>query len=208
VTSQFTFGGFPVTRVPNHLKPRCLDAHPDIVVVQFASSDLVVPLRRHRLQSSSPVHRKVSATTPTLFDRFRWQLQGLIGNALRLSPVTPPDVYLQTMEQLARTLQEHEILPVVMSPFVFGGKRSDRIARDCAGLLQQRLTQLSKAIYVDAYSALDQHPRSKMLLSDGSHLSLEGQLVVANALFPRLMNIVDNQAWFLKNPSQEGSRLF
>lgn len=40
IPSIYTFGGFPVTRIPKHLAARCLAANPDIVVVQFASSDL------------------------------------------------------------------------------------------------------------------------------------------------------------------------
>ncbi len=192
ITSQFTFGGFPVTRVPKHLKPRCLDFHPNIVVLQFGTSDLIVPLRRHHHHGSKPVHRKVSTANPVLTDRLRWQAQSLVGNALGLAPVTDPDVYLQTMEQIVRALAEQNIIPVVLSPFIFGGKRSDRIARDCALKLKQRIEQVPKAVFVDAYTALNQHPRSRMLLRDGSHLSLEGQLVVADTLFPHLKKLLDN----------------
>lgn len=192
ITSQFTFGGFPVTRVPKHLKPRCLDFHPHIVVLQFGSSDLIVPLRRHHHQGSKPVHRNVSTANPVLTDRLRWQAQSLVGNALGLAPVTDPDVYLQTMEQIVRALEEQNIIPVIMSPFVFGGRRSDRIARDCAVKLKNQIAHIPKAVFVDAYAVLNQHPRSRMLLRDSSHLSLEGQLVVADTLFPHLKKLLDN----------------
>jgi len=137
ITSQFTFGGFPVTRVPKHLKPRCLDFHPQIVVLQFGTSDLIVPLRQHHHHGSTPVHRNVSTANPVLTDRLRWQVQSFVGNALGLAPVTMPEVYLQTMEQIIRALAEQNIIPVVLSPFVFGGQRSDRIARDCAVKLKR-----------------------------------------------------------------------
>ena len=192
ITSQFTFGGFPVTRVPKHLKPRCLDLRPHIVVLQFGTSDLIVPLRRHHHHGSTPVHRKVSAANPALTDRLRWQVQSLVGNALRLAPVTDPEVYLQTMEQIVRALADQNIIPVVLSPFVFGGRRSDRIARDCSVKLKQRMAHIPKAVFVDVYTALNEHPRSQMLLRDGSHLSLQGQLVVADALFPHLKKLLDN----------------
>lgn len=192
IKSQFTFGGFPVTRVPRHLKPRCLDFHPNIVVLQFASSDLIVPLHRHNHHGSKPVHRKVSTAKPIFTDRLRWRVQSLVGDALRLAPVTAPEVYLQTMEQIARTLAENKIIPVVLSPFVFGGRRSDRIARDCAVKLKQRMAQDPRAVFVDAYNALNEHPRPQMLLRDGSHLSLKGHLVVADTLFPHLKNLLDN----------------
>jgi len=54
------------------------------------------------------------------------------------------------------------------------------------------MAQIPKAVFVDAYTALNEHPRSRMLLRDGSHLSLEGQSVVADALFPHLKNLLDN----------------
>ena len=189
IDSLFTFGGFPVTRVPKHLKNRCLAAHPDIVVLQFGSSDLVVPLR-HRHHGSRD--RQVSKQPPTRLDQMKWSLRSGLGNALRLTPVTPPEVYLETVTQLARTLLEHQVIPVVLSPFVFGSRRSDRIARDCAGRLKESLSASPKAVYVDAYAALDRQPRRRMLLRDGSHLSLAGQQVVADVLFPALKNLLDN----------------
>ena len=193
ITSQFTFGGFPVTRVPRHLRPRCLDARPDIVVLQFATSDLIVPIRKER--GSMPKQRKVLAHPARLRHWLRWRCRGLLVDVLRLPPVTPVDVYLQTMEQLARSLVGNQIVPVVLSPFVFGGQRSNRFARDCTRRLGQMVTSLPGAVYVDAYSALDAHPRREMLLSDGTHLSLAGHRVVADALFLSLKNLIANNGW-------------
>jgi hypothetical protein len=39
-----------------------------------------------------------------------------------------------------------------------------------------------------------------MLLGDGSHLSLAGHKVVAEVLYPQLKNLVENRAWFVKEP--------
>jgi lysophospholipase L1-like esterase len=207
IPSLFTMGGFPINRIPKHLEAKCLAADPDIVVVQFATSDLVVPIRRKFSRQSGSVtaaSRSVSANPPTLFDRLKWQLHGLIGDALRLSPVTPPEVYLETMTKITRTLLEHQVVPVILSPFVFGGRRSDRIARNCSNRLQQAVAALPKAVFVDAYAALDQFPRRQMLLGDGTHLSIEGQKIVGEVLFLRLKNILDNQAWFQKNSPAVG----
>ena len=194
VDSLFTMGGFPVTRVPRHFHARCLAAEPDIVVLQFGSSDLVVPVR-HRPQASSSisVQRHVSARRATALDRLNWQVRSLIGDGLRLTPVTPPDKYLETMLLLTQTLVEHQVIPVVLSPFVFGSRRSDRLARDCGVRLQQSLAALPFAFYVDAYAALDGKPRERMLLRDGAHLSLAGQQVVAETLYPTLKNLVDSR---------------
>ena len=197
VSSLFTMGGFPVTRVLKHLKARCLSTNPDIVVIQFASSDLIVPLRRKcNLKSGgiSSTPRTVANNPPSLANLLNWQIQGLIGDGLRLQSVTPQEVFLETIQQIAQKLLDHQIIPVVMSPFAFGGRRSDRLARICAGRLQQTLPSLPQAIYVDAYSALARHPRRKMLLADGVHLSLAGHRVVAEVLFPKIKTLVDSAA--------------
>src|SRR5882672_11238110 len=74
VPSLFTMGGFPINRIPKHFEARCLATHPDIVVLQFATSDLVVPVRRYRHHdgSISAAHRTTSATPSTHSDRLKW----------------------------------------------------------------------------------------------------------------------------------------
>jgi len=49
------------------------------------------------------------------------------------------------------------------------------------------------------HHALDRQPRRRILLADGTHLSLEGQRVVGETLFPCLKKAVENQAWLPKN---------
>ena len=190
--SMFTLGGFPITRVPKHLPAKCLALHPDIVVVQFAATDLVVPLRRKRNRdgTSAAAFYGRSVKPATLSARLRWQAQGLLGDLLQLEPVTPVDTYLETMKGIIRTLLEHQIRPVVVSPFVFGGRRSDRNARYCAGQLKTFVAAQPGAVFVDAYAALDREPRHRVLLADGGHLSLAGQQVVAEVLLAELRSIV------------------
>ena len=187
-SSLFTLGGFPITRIPKHFKSKCLDSNPDIVVLQFASCDLIVSIRGHRHSD-----RNVPIKPATALDQLKWLIHGMAGDAFRMKPATPPDVYLEIMGYLTRTLLENHIVPVVMSPFVFGGRRSDRIARDCSGRLQRALAAMPGTTFVDAYSALDRFPRPRMLLGDGSHLSIEGQRVVGDALLPCLKEVIDRR---------------
>jgi lysophospholipase L1-like esterase len=211
ISSIFTLGGFPVTRALKHLPSRCLAAEPDIVVLQFANSDLIVPVKRkhrHILLSSaeripSSAQRKVCSRGARAVDQFRWHIDGIIGDLLRLTPVTPPEIYLETIGQMVRAISEHQAVPVVLSPFVFGGHCSDRIAHDCAQRLQRLLATIPNAHYVDAYSALNQYPRSQMLLRDGYHLSLKGQAVVGEYLFASLAKIFRD-----KNETPRSSQTF
>lgn len=117
-------------------------------------------------------------------------MRGTIGDVLRLAPVTNPDIYLETMNQIVRAISEHQAIPVVLSPFVFGGQRSDRLARACVPRLQKVVAAIPRAHYVDVYAALDKHPRRRMLLADGTHLSLEGQAIVGECLFAALAKVI------------------
>lgn len=195
ISSVFTMGGFPVTRIQKYLPSRCLATDPDIVVFQFASSDLIVPVTKKLPGCSSAKPRIPSASSDraTVVDRLRWFGQGIIGDLLRLPSKTVPDIYLETMDQMTRAVLEHGAIPVVLSPFIFGGQRSDRIARDCTQCLQRLLATIPNAHFVDAYSALDRYPRGLMLLGDGMHLTLKGQAVVGECLFASLLTISREQ---------------
>jgi len=197
-----TMGGFPVTRVVKHFKARCVDAKPkaDVVLLQFGTCDLMVHTRRRREPSS----RKPSTRPTNLADQLKWRLQGFVGDALRLRPVTAPEIYAETMLQLVRTLLEHRIVPVVLSPFVLGSRRSDGMARDGTARLKEALAGVPAAVYAEVYSALDAQPRRKMLLGDGAHLSIRGQEVVAEALRPHLAGVVRSQAWLAMDDPAEG----
>jgi lysophospholipase L1-like esterase len=190
-SSIYTLGGFPVPRILKHVPSRCLADQPDIVVLQFGSSDLVVPVRRkrharHMVSGANTVRAKPA----NLVCQLRWRIQSLIGDGLRLSPVTAPEIYLACMSRMVQMIAEHQAVPVVLSPFVFGAQRSDRIARHCVELLQQAVATVPTAQYVDVYSALDQFPRREMLLSDGTHLTLKGQAVTGECLFTVLNRVV------------------
>ena len=191
IPSIYTMGGFPVTRALKHLPARCLGAKPDIVVVQFGPSDLVVPLRRnHHRHQDAAVKRKVSLESAGVKDRLRWVVQGMVGDLLRLGPVTPLEVYLETMRQIVQTVAGQPAITVILSPFIFGGHRSDRLARVAISHLRQIVSAVPGARLVDAYAALDQHPRRRMLLKDGTHLSLAGQVVAGDCLYATLADIL------------------
>jgi len=191
IASSYTLGGFPVTRVLKDLPSRCLASQPDIVVLQFASSDLIVPVRRkhHRHQVDS-VGRKVSSASANVVHQLRWGVRGILGDLLQLPPVTAPEIYLETMNRMIRAVAEKPAIPVLLSPFVFGGHRSDRLARECAARLRQVVAVIPSAHYVDVYTVLNHRPRHQMLLSDGTHLSLQGQAMVGDCLFAALAKIV------------------
>ena len=104
------------------------------------------------------------------------------------------EALLETMDRMVRMISDIHALPVVLSPFVFGAQRSNRIARGCVPRLRQIVAAIPGAHYVDVYSVLDQYPRREILLADGTHLSLKGHAVVGECLAPVLAEIVRDQA--------------
>ena len=134
--------------------------------------------------------RKVSLAGADAVHRLKWRLQGFVGDALGLSSVTPPEIYLETMAQMIRAIADQGAVPVVLSPFVFGGQRSDRLARKCVASLQPVVAAMPAARYVNVYAALDRHPRRLMLLGDGTHLSVQGQAVAGECLAAVLAPII------------------
>lgn len=190
IPSVYTLGGFPVPRVLKHLQPRCLADHPDVVVVQFGSSDLVVPVRKKRHTNRLAAGTAVPATPATLAYQLRWRLRGLIGDVFQLNPVTSPALYLSSMSRMVEAIAASQAIPVVLSPFVFGAQRSNRIARQCVPMLRQAVECVPMARYMDVYSALDRFPRREILLSDGTHLTLKGQAILGECLFTALSQIV------------------
>ena len=163
------------------------------MVLQFGSSDLVVPVRKKRHHQAVSEQAKVAVHPATLLHLVRWRVRGLIGDLLQLKPVTAPEIYLDTMESMVRSVAASQAIPVVLSPFVLGAQRSNRIARRCVPLLDKRVAAVPAAYYVEAYSDLDRFPRRQMLLPDGTHLSIQGQAVVAECLWPVLVRVLQEQ---------------
>lgn len=192
-SSLYTLGGFPAPRAVRHLPTHCLAEKPDIVVLQFGSSDLVVPVRPKRLPRSTTAQVCATAYPARPVRSLHWHLQGLIGDLLQLPSVTAPEAYLEAMNQMILTITAHKAVPVVLSPMVMGSTRSDRFARRCVPALAKVVAAFPGARYLDVYSILDKYPRPEILLRDGIHLTIQGQVLVAEALFTTLARILREQ---------------
>jgi lysophospholipase L1-like esterase len=188
--SIYTLGGFPAPRALRHLPSHGLADHPEIVVLQFGSSDLVAPVRRKRHLRSVSAQARVAAHPANSLHLIRWRVQGIIGDLLGLKSITAPEAYLEAMNQMIRTVAAQSAIPVVISPFVLGSPRSDRIARACVPALAKVVAAVPTARYVNAYAALDAYPRREILLHDGTHLTIQGQVLVSECLYNTLARLL------------------
>jgi lysophospholipase L1-like esterase len=192
-SSLYTLGGFPAPRAIRHLPTHGLAEKPDIVVLQFGSSDLAVPVRRKSRQPAITAQARATAHPAGPVRPLHWHLQGLIGDLLQLPSVTAPEAYLEAMNQMIRTVAAYDAVPVVMSPFVLGSPRADRIARQCVPALAKVVAAVPGARYLEVYSILDEFPRREILLRDGTHLTIQGQVLVSEGLFTVLARLLREQ---------------
>lgn len=169
-------GGFPANRAPKHFAKRVLVHRPDVVVLQFGSTDASAPLRNgvllRQLMKPKPHSRqKVSPLPPAPVDGWKWKLRSLASELLRVPPLTPLADYAGAMLDLAWQARSAGSEVVVVSPFVMASRRSNRFARQYTEVLHRRLPVDGKTHFLDAHALLSTTPRRELLLRDGFHLS-------------------------------------
>lgn len=182
-TGEFTvafeivaMGGFPAHRAHKHLAKKVLSKRPDIVVLQFGSTDASAPLRnnflsRQRLRNQSQGAENVSQLPPDSHDLLKWRLRSFASELLLVPPIAPLQSYQAALLGMVDECRKAGSKVVVVSPFVMGGRRSDRFARGYTRALQESLPRCPEVHFLDAHALLSQSPRHQMLLRDGFHLS-------------------------------------
>ena len=192
-------GGFPADRARKHLAKKVLTPRPDIVVLQFGSTDASAPLRngfglRHQYsRNDSAVRGKVSARSAAPLDLVKWQLRNLASELLLVPPIAPLDNYLATLLSMVDECRAAGSAVVVVSPFVMGGGRSNRFARNYTHALAKQLPRTPGVYFLDAHALLSPWPRRTMLLRDGFHLSAEAHQILGAALSESLVTAAKHQ---------------
>ena len=181
-------GGFPADRAHKHLAKKVLAQRPDVVVLQFGSTDASAPLRhgfglRHLFPRKDPyVREQVSNQPPAPLDLVKWQLRNLASELLCVPPISPLNDYLPALLNMAYECCAAGSTVVVVSPFVMGGGRSNRFARYYTQALAEQLPQSPGVHFLDAHTLLSQSERREMLLRDGFHLSATAHQKLGAAL--------------------------
>jgi len=180
-------GGFPAPRATKHFAKRVLVHRPDVVVIQFGSTDASAPLRngivlRQLLKKDPHVRDKVSPLPPAPADGWKWKLRSLASELLLVPPLTPLMDYAGAMLDLAWQARSAGSQVVVVSPFVMASGRSNRFARQYTDTLHRRLPLDGKTQFLDAHALLSAAPCDEYLLRDGFHLSAAAHQKVGAAL--------------------------
>jgi len=214
-----TMGGFPVGRSRKYFARKVLAHRPDVVVLQFGSIDASAPLRRgfgvrwlFRKDTRSrglfkkgiPGSEGVSPQPPAPLDLFKWRLRNLGSEILLVPPRTPLNSYLTAILSMVDECRDAGSAVVVLSPFVIGGGRGNRFARRYTLALEQQLSRVPGAWFLDAHSLLSKERRSEMLLRDGFHLSARAHQILGVALGQLLAKVAQGDCATLANDPKSG----
>ena len=214
-----TMGGFPVNRAQKHFRKKVLVHPPDVVVLQFGSTDAITPLHRgfgvrHLFKNDARLRLSVkrgglfregiSPQPPAPLDLLKWRLRSLGSEILRVAPMTPLESYLTAFLNMVDECRDAGSTVVALSPFVMGGGRSNRFARRYTRALEEQLSRIPGAYFLDAHSLLSQERRSEMLLRDGFHLSARGHQKLGLALGQLLAKVAQRDCATLANDAESG----
>ena len=180
-------GSVTAHQAQRQLARKVLAQRPDIVVLQFGSTDVGTPLRngfgRHHLfKKVSHVRERVYARPSDPLHLLEWHLHGLASELLLIRPVTSLKNYLNAHLGMVYECRVAGSAVVVVSPFVMGTGRSNRFARLYTAALSAQLPRSAGIYFLDAHAVLSQCPRRKMLLGDGVHLSALAHQKLGSAL--------------------------
>jgi len=190
----------PATKAVEQLEEKALSHHPDIVVLQFGQSDAKVAVKRlwretfggTRASSSNPP--AVTEKPMTRRDRIDLFLRGCGGLIVRAQPVTSRADYRRSIAEVIEAVVGTGAYAVVLTPFVFENFLADAWAHCYSCDLESDFAGRADVHVINVWNLLAEHPRGRMLLHDGLHLSRPAHEILAESLQARLVERIRSQA--------------
>ncbi len=186
-TETLSLPGFSAPRAAPYAASRVATKQPDIVVLQFGSTDSACPpvhpfepLRfkgKGKAKSLPPAHDP-SLRPPRAADRLRWRIASLLGWLWRRRPATEPEVYAQAMVRMLDALEVPGRLIVVLTPFPFALGRSHHWATRLADALRAAVAGREDVLLVDVLALFDGKRLADFVLADGYHLNERGHALL------------------------------
>ena len=166
--------------------------HPDIVVLQFGSTDTKIAVRRvwNEMLGRPKISRPpvlVANRPPNWGNRLNAFLRGCGGLALGARPMTSRSDYRRSISKMVDSLVSFGAYPIVFTPFVFDNFLSDAWARCYSSDLVGDFAGRTDVCVIDGWQLLAQYPRNQTLLHDGFHPSQWGHEVLAQCLKTKLV---------------------
>jgi len=186
---------FSACKAQEGLSAKVLARRPDIVVLQFGSSDAMAPLRRgigiRWLAAKRKINKPAQVSTqPAGWKHIlKWRLWGLASDLLQVRPHSTLNDFLAAYDNMVTQCLANNSSVVVLSPLVMGSARSNRFSRRFSKALAAQLKGRRDCHFLDAHALLSQESLRSVLLYDGFHLSAHGHKLLGEALGEVLLNI-------------------
>lgn len=191
-----SLGGFPINRVEKYLHLKVLKTKPDIIIIQFGSTDVAINF--HKIVNEKIDHFWNKKNTgvkinwigntngnilkkANIRDQLRWKIKSSICKIFNVKPLTSKKTYYSSMEKIISILNANDVYPVVLSPFISGNDYSNELSRIYAHEVKS-LAVNHKFMFIDCICIFDKYSKSKVLFNDGLHLSELGHQVVFNEI--------------------------
>jgi hypothetical protein len=176
----FSFGGFPAPRARKYLKSKVFGYRPRYIVIQLAALDALCPIRNDAVKKHGPTSSQLKRASWS--SHLRWMIAALLGYVRGLEPVTPLSEYIPAIEGIIEACIAADMVPIVLTPFVYGSRYSMRNALIYAEVLRGLVAAKPGAHLVDCIEALRPYQKSQVLQHDGFHLSQAGHAIVGTAI--------------------------
>jgi lysophospholipase L1-like esterase len=113
---------------------------------------------------------------------FRWEAASLIGDLRNIKPITPVSSYIDAIKTMVSDCELAGATPVVLSPFIYGSRRTARKAASYVSALHELHSKDANMILVDCVSLLTKFQKKVILQHDGFHLSRLGHELVGRQI--------------------------
>jgi hypothetical protein len=189
-----SLGGFGAPRAQKYLAQKILKFRPHYVVLQFGSTDAQCPIRKSnrltatRSETNEPSTSISSWTSgaalvqAAMLSYFRWEVASLIGAIRKLEPITPISLYTDAIKLMISGCKLEGATPVVLSPFIYGPRRTARTAASYVNALYELHSKETDMILVDCVEQLTRFQKKLILQQDGFHLSRLGHELVGHQI--------------------------
>ena len=207
-----SLGGFPVPRAEKHLRRNVFDFNPHYIVLQFGATDAQCPIRpknrpdrpRNPPKETSSQSNSVLANAETqnrlrtvlkfllwetthdqpynLLSPLRWEIASVLGVIQKIEPITPLSIFIAAIERIVDDCLSAGMIPVVLSPFIFGSRYTTRNAVLYTNALHELYSRTKGMVFIDCIRVLATFRKSMILMNDGFHLSAAAHNLIGEAI--------------------------
>lgn len=188
--------GFTINRAKKYFSKKVLSLNPDLVILQFGSTDCFVDLKKNLYKnfkimkkfknqngskeiSKYPIDNNINSKLTSIC---KFIIKLLLIKLFNSTPRTTLNDYIESLEYIINECNSLNIELMILSPFVIGDIVSNMYAKKYTMNIYN-LNHMHSFIFVNCHSLLIKHNIQDVLLKDGVHISTKSHLLIADLMF-------------------------